>query len=145
MGLTWGSVPCPESWSPHTGQCAGWRVPHTGFTHVGRTGHRADQGQGTCETSGWWSCSCGCRPISSPRSEVAGDPSHARAPWGVTGVSFAFVIIAAYMCLRLWCEVHISSEEGIARMWLPGQVWMGVWFYSGGAVSRGFIFLSRSW
>lgn len=45
LGALW---PCPESWSPHTGQCAGWRVPHTGFTHVGRTGHRADQGQGTC-------------------------------------------------------------------------------------------------
>lgn len=140
LGALW---PCPESWSPHTGQCAGWRVPHTGSAHVGARDTGQTRDRGTCETSGWWSCSCGCRPISSPK-RGRWDPRVHGHPGG-------------YWCLVSLCDhrsLYVSQVVmwstyfqlgGKGTMWLPGQVWMGVWFYLGGAVSRGFIFLSRSW
>lgn len=93
------------SWHPYKaevlrdGKCGGWtrgkvhRAKHTG----GERNTRTDQEQRTCETSCWRFCLCGCRPISSQRSEVKQGPLACMGTPGVTGVSFAFVIHVAHV------------------------------------------------
>lgn len=43
MGLTWGSVAMPRELKSTRSVCRVTGATYRGFTHVGRTGHRADQ------------------------------------------------------------------------------------------------------